>query len=363
MEAPSGMDLAALSSSPQRPPTTIEVVRPAPDAAAKPERSLWQRAFGADGFSFGTLLDIVNPLQHIPVVSTIYQKLTGDETSPGANIIGGALFGGTIGLIVAAADSALQGETGKDAGGHVFALFDSAQPANVAVAAADDAEPNMRAATVVPDNADATASDSANEAQDAKPDSGAARMADTPALVPAPDAPKSDVPRLAAAAEAPARSAFVRANSMRHTPSHGVGGAFVPFETRSTIAPPSLFAQASFGGFAAPVETTGAKRAGPDKSASTAAPDPRMLAANPDQIKKFKANGMRPTPTRPVPLASAFANAPTLPSAVDNAVPRADVATRDGSGDGFADLMARNIERYMSLKNKRPTPSRVNQSF
>ncbi|MBT5663730.1 MAG: hypothetical protein HOJ06_00205, partial [Rhodospirillaceae bacterium] len=44
--------------------------------------------FGEDGLTFGDVLDIINPLQHIPVVSTLYRELTGDEISPGARMAG-----------------------------------------------------------------------------------------------------------------------------------------------------------------------------------------------------------------------------------------------------------------------------------
>lgn len=353
------MDFAALSSAPQRPPTVIDI-RPAPGrpredgaaapAEAKPERSIWQRAFGDDGLSFGTLLDIINPLQHIPVVSTIYQRLTGDEASPAANIIGGALFGGPIGLLVASADSAIKGETGKDIGGHVFALLETPpQPTETAIADAGGAPETH--GTAEPVETETT------------------QVADTPVLAPTSDADATmtetetaDVTRrpvAAVTADAP-KSAFVLANSVRHTPSNGVGGAFVPFETRSTIAPPSMFSPASLGAFAAPTESAG-KRA--DKTPTAAVPDPKTLAANPDQMKKLKANGMRPT-AKPVPLApSALANAPKLPPAIDTMAPRLEVPPSEANSDGFADLMARNLERYMSLKNKRPAPSRINQSF
>ena len=41
------------------------------------------RLFGNDGFTFSDLMDIINPLQHIPVVSSIYRSLSGDEIDPG----------------------------------------------------------------------------------------------------------------------------------------------------------------------------------------------------------------------------------------------------------------------------------------
>lgn len=49
--------------------------------------------FGKDGLTFGDLLDVINPLQHIPMVSSIYRAVTGDEISPGARVAGGALYG------------------------------------------------------------------------------------------------------------------------------------------------------------------------------------------------------------------------------------------------------------------------------
>ena len=50
-------------------------------------------AWGEDGFTFGDLLDLINPLQHLPVISTLYRKLTGDEIAPAPRLLGGGLFG------------------------------------------------------------------------------------------------------------------------------------------------------------------------------------------------------------------------------------------------------------------------------
>jgi hypothetical protein len=65
--------------------------------------------FGADGFGFDDLLDIVNPLQHLPIVSTIYRAITGDEISTGARIVGSGVYGGAIGVMSAVADEAFAG--------------------------------------------------------------------------------------------------------------------------------------------------------------------------------------------------------------------------------------------------------------
>ncbi|MDD9913723.1 MAG: hypothetical protein OXR03_24470 [Rhodospirillaceae bacterium] len=80
--------------------------------------------FGKDGLTFGDVLDIINPLQHIPVVSTVYRAISGDEISPGARVAGGALFGGPIGFAVATANAMVEAATGEDIGENVMtAMF------------------------------------------------------------------------------------------------------------------------------------------------------------------------------------------------------------------------------------------------
>jgi hypothetical protein len=79
--------------------------------------------FGTDGLTFGDFLDVINPLQHIPIVSTIYREMTGDDISPGARVAGGALFGGPIGLAVAAVNAIVESTTGDDIGENLIAAF------------------------------------------------------------------------------------------------------------------------------------------------------------------------------------------------------------------------------------------------
>lgn len=92
---------------------------PKPNATEEDTTNL----FGDDGFGFDDFLDIINPLQHIPLISTLYREITGDELSPGSRIIGGGLFGGGIGLAASVVNSVIEIETGKDVGEHVLALF------------------------------------------------------------------------------------------------------------------------------------------------------------------------------------------------------------------------------------------------
>ncbi|GEM_PF-6298809 len=101
----------------------------------EPEKDM--ALFGEDGFGFDDFLDIINPLQHLPVISNLYREFTGDELSPGARMIGGGLFGGGVGLAASVINTAIEAETGKDVGGHVMALLsgDEETPDNQLAAA------------------------------------------------------------------------------------------------------------------------------------------------------------------------------------------------------------------------------------
>lgn len=83
------------------------------------------RLFGKDGFSFWDLVDIVNPLQHIPVVSAIYRRISGDLLDPLPRLAGGALFGGIAGVVSAVANLVVTEATGRDIGGGVLALLEN----------------------------------------------------------------------------------------------------------------------------------------------------------------------------------------------------------------------------------------------
>lgn len=85
----------------------------APDGSPIPATAIKKEAQGP---SFADLIDIINPLQHIPVVGTLYRKITGDEISPPARVIGAAVFGGPIGGALALADEAIRAETGTGLG-------------------------------------------------------------------------------------------------------------------------------------------------------------------------------------------------------------------------------------------------------
>ena len=96
--------------------------------------SLW----GSDGLTFGDIFDIINPLQHIPIVSTIYRSITGDDIAAAPKVAGGALFGGVIGLVISIIDTVIEQITGQDAGEHLLALLKGAESSGEVLVADED---------------------------------------------------------------------------------------------------------------------------------------------------------------------------------------------------------------------------------
>lgn len=133
-------DLLAPTTTATAPPGTV----PAATGGGRPASGHdGFHPFGEDGFTFADLLDVVNPLQHIPIIGTLYRHITGDALSPAARLAGGTLFGGAIGAALAGANIVVEDATGKDIGDQVLALFSGGSesvPAT-AVAAAETSKP------------------------------------------------------------------------------------------------------------------------------------------------------------------------------------------------------------------------------
>lgn len=86
--------------------------------------------------SFEDVLDAINPLQQLPVISSLYRAESGDGISIISRLLGGALFGGPIGFLVAAVNAGIEAATGSDIGEHMIALLDESESSNVSVAGA-----------------------------------------------------------------------------------------------------------------------------------------------------------------------------------------------------------------------------------
>lgn len=114
--------------------------------------------FGDDGASFLDFVDMVNPLQHIPLVSTAYRAITGDEIDPAARLVGGTIFGGPIGLAASAFNVILEHNTGMDTGEHVLALFEGDEeemPGDTQLAKNNPAAPSVISSFAPVDNEEA----------------------------------------------------------------------------------------------------------------------------------------------------------------------------------------------------------------
>jgi hypothetical protein len=101
-------------------PPVLASVPPSPPAAPRSSSPshVWQNG---DQTSLKDLVAIANPLQHIPVVGSVYRAVTGDDIGFMPRVIGGAIFGGPIGFAVSLVSSIIKGETGKDPGEMVMA--------------------------------------------------------------------------------------------------------------------------------------------------------------------------------------------------------------------------------------------------
>jgi hypothetical protein len=120
------------------PPTPTQ--DPAAAQEAKPF-TLWQK----DRFGFADFIDIINPLQHIPIVATIYRKFTGDHIAAAPRVIGGALWGRIGGFVSGLANALVEWWSGKDIGDHIYtAVFSpSKKDANSTVTARSEVTPSV----------------------------------------------------------------------------------------------------------------------------------------------------------------------------------------------------------------------------
>lgn len=97
---------------------------------------------------FWDLVDVVNPMQHIPVVATIYRDVTDDEIKPAAKIAGGTLFGGVLGFASSLVDSMFEEASGQDIGETALAAVSQPdpEPADEAVLALNQHHEELRLA-------------------------------------------------------------------------------------------------------------------------------------------------------------------------------------------------------------------------
>ncbi len=241
-----------------------------------------------DSPSFSDLIDIINPLQHIPVINTVYRAITGDHESAMADIIGGTLYGGPVGLALAMGDVGLRDATGKDAGEHVMAwlgLGDKAAPASTtAVASAQTSPAATAAAAATAPKLVATAQPAAGARQTISVPGKPAATAATPTAAPTPLAPAADTASSAAAPVAPAATATAATSAMPTGDGPATIGDYLVFGAGASPTAPSA--------------TSAAAAPAPVAPTASAAPGPKTFATI--------GAGAKPAATLP-PLAAAAA--------------------------------------------------------
>ncbi len=116
-------------------------------SAAASGVKLWDNA---DGPSFSDFVDLINPLQHIPVVSNLYQQETGDGMGAIAKVAGAAVLGGPIGGAIALANEVIEAVTGNDVTGHLMGFAGISKPTakgptEIIIPQPEQAEPEVTA--------------------------------------------------------------------------------------------------------------------------------------------------------------------------------------------------------------------------
>ncbi|HWK46842.1 MAG TPA: hypothetical protein VNT30_19135 [Stellaceae bacterium] len=116
---------ATAALPPSAPPPSAP---PASTTSPAPEKShFWD----GEDFGFTDVLAALNPLQHVPIIGSIYRAITGDTIGNVARVLGDTLYGGPIGLVTSLINVALVEGTGKDLGENAIAMLrgDDAAPA------------------------------------------------------------------------------------------------------------------------------------------------------------------------------------------------------------------------------------------
>jgi len=141
---------------------------------------LWQDR--KEGITFGDVLDVINPLQHIPIVSTIYRMATDDDIGVGPRLLGGALFGGPLGVLITGLTAILEDISGGSVEEHVASLWNNLTDESAAapqIAARETKGPEPAALPVIEDDHAAAAAQPAPPVGETKPAASPVQIAAT----------------------------------------------------------------------------------------------------------------------------------------------------------------------------------------
>lgn len=307
LSATSSYQLSSLPGSlvPTLPTENAVTAAEASKAANSPDaKQLSMFAEGDEEPSFWDFLDVINPLQHIPIVNNLYREATGDKIGVAARLVGGTLFGGPLGLLTSAANCILEESTGHDAGGHMLALFrdedSTTTGTGTALASAEEKAPAAEAQAARMETSQAQQSQVLAAAEPKVPaeskteDSAKARPLIMPDLVggdtPATPAKSATVPvAVAPAAAAPVQTASEQVAAAANRPMPlGRESRFMPIPGRNTPiatqAPPAIGTTVSSTGLRSNAPIAG-HRPSAQRAASVATAQ-QMMAAQADASAK-----------------------------------------------------------------------------
>lgn len=118
-------------------------------------------------FGFKDALDLINPLQHLPIISSIYHAVTGDESNnPAVKVVGDAIYGGPLGAVSGAMDGIFKEVSGKDTLATLAGIFDGDASDNNPAAAPTAVAANTAPVPGSPSNATTTVAAAAPAAND-----------------------------------------------------------------------------------------------------------------------------------------------------------------------------------------------------
>ncbi len=254
--------------------TTVDPSRSAAvTPLATPSRAIWGPSTPPSDvdttereFSFDDFLDVINPLQHLPIVSSIYREVTGDEIHGAARVLGGLLYGGVLGMVGGAVDAMLEETTGRDLGQNaVAAIFGEDAPF------AGTGHPQAVAAAGEGETADASAGDSSSGGEDAAAGPAEAGIADPQAMAASaalaastPASPPEATPPPSSGPAAPERTAALTADFvLGPVPGSGASLATAAAPSGTRAAAPAPAPVHSAVGAAPPLRAAGGPASGP----------------------------------------------------------------------------------------------------
>ncbi len=297
--------------------------------------------FGEDGIGFDDILDVINPLHHIPVVGTIYRAITGDTIASGPRVMGGALFGGVIGFAAALVNAVIDEATGSDIGDKALALFtgDGGGDGTAKLASAAPAAAPIAAAAAAPATSAAPFIESSRPAP-SNP-ALAAFLADRGAKPSPAAAGAAQPPQSGQNGQIPPSEALIRARSAvpaaRKAAALGFGGATAQSAAYSQPAAKTTI----------PAATSPGRTGNPGR--------PVAKPAFPSVVSNHPA---RYTPAAPAAAqAAAQAAAKPAPAAAPKHSAAQSGATTPGEIGSVPMLMQQALEKYEVLMQARRSPT------